>query len=101
MLRSFAYAHQTAVQRCSLESAEDCAKFAPDLVKWEQETRDAFVSAYDETARAAGLYETFEEVRPLLELFEIEKALYELRYELRNRPEWASIPLTALMHRVG
>jgi maltose alpha-D-glucosyltransferase/alpha-amylase len=98
MLRSFAYAHQTAVQRCSLESSEDCAKFEPDLAQWEQETRAAFVSAYDETARAAGLYETFDEVRPLLELFEIEKALYELRYELRNRPEWASIPLVALMH---
>jgi maltose alpha-D-glucosyltransferase / alpha-amylase len=31
-----------------------------------------------------------------VELFEIEKALYELRYELGSRPDWASIPLRAL-----
>jgi maltose alpha-D-glucosyltransferase/alpha-amylase len=97
MLRSFAYAHQTAVQRCSLESSEDCAKYDPGLVQWETETREAFIGAYDETAREAGLYDSFDSVRPLLELFEIEKALYELRYELRNRPEWASIPLAALL----
>ena len=101
MLRSFAYAHQTAVQRCTFESSEDCAKYEPALAQWESETRAAFVSAYDQTAREAGLYQSFDEVRPLLELFEIEKALYELRYELRNRPEWASIPLNALLAGTG
>jgi maltose alpha-D-glucosyltransferase / alpha-amylase len=37
------------------------------------------------------------EMRPLLQLFEIEKALYEVRYELGNRPDWAGIPLRALI----
>jgi maltose alpha-D-glucosyltransferase / alpha-amylase len=32
-----------------------------------------------------------------MKLFEIEKALYELRYELRNRPDWAGIPLRSLI----
>jgi maltose alpha-D-glucosyltransferase/alpha-amylase len=36
-------------------------------------------------------------MRPLLHLFEIEKALYEVRYELGNRPDWASIPLRSLI----
>jgi maltose alpha-D-glucosyltransferase/alpha-amylase len=40
-------------------------------------------------------------VRPLLDLFEIEKALYELRYELRNRPDWAGIPLRSLVAYSG
>jgi maltose alpha-D-glucosyltransferase/alpha-amylase len=35
-------------------------------------------------------------MQPLLNLFEIDKALYELRYELGNRPDWAVIPLRAL-----
>jgi maltose alpha-D-glucosyltransferase/alpha-amylase len=35
-------------------------------------------------------------MQPFLSLFEIEKALYELRYEIGNRPEWAVIPLRAL-----
>ena len=34
---------------------------------------------------------------PLLRLFEIEKALYELRYELRSRPDWVALPLNDLL----
>jgi predicted trehalose synthase len=30
-------------------------------------------------------------------LFEIEKALYELRYEVSHRPDWASIPMRSLI----
>ena len=33
----------------------------------------------------------------LLGLFELEKALYELRYELSNRPSWAGIPLQGIL----
>jgi len=33
----------------------------------------------------------------LLELFLIEKALYELRYEIAQRPDWIGIPLTGLI----
>ena len=97
MFRSFAYAREVAQQRCSLESTEDCARWAPLLAAWEAETRRSFLEVYDEIARSHGLYPSLEQARPLLELFEIEKALYELRYELRNRPQWAAIPLRALM----
>jgi len=67
------------------------------LSQWEQETREVFLGVYDEIARGAGLYSDFEQMRPLLTLFEIEKALYELRYELSNRPDWASIPMRSLI----
>ena len=97
MLRSFAYARHAAMQRCSAESREDCGKWEPLLLSWECETRAAFVTAYEARARAGKLFRSFSEVRPLLELFEIEKALYELRYELGNRPDWASIPLGGLL----
>jgi maltose alpha-D-glucosyltransferase/alpha-amylase len=56
-----------------------------------------FVTCYDEIARPAGIYQSLEEVQPLLALFEVEKALYEMRYELNNRPDWASIPLRSLI----
>ena len=97
MFRSFAYARQTALRQCSVTSSEDCSKWEPLLASWEQETRETFLRVYDEIALAAGLYTSLEQVRPLLALFEIEKALYELRYELRNRPDWASIPLRSLI----
>jgi len=97
MFRSFTYARQAALYRCSVTSTEDCARWDPHLVAWEQESRETFLRVYDEIARAAGLYSSLEEIEPLLTLFEIEKALYEIRYELRNRPEWAAIPLRSLV----
>ncbi len=97
MLRSFRYALQAAQKRCAAQSAEDCGKWEPLLEKWEAETRAAFLAVYDEVARACGLYKSLDEVRPVLHLFEIEKALYEVRYEIGNRPDWASIPIRSLI----
>jgi maltose alpha-D-glucosyltransferase/alpha-amylase len=97
MLRSFQYAMSTAQKRCAAQSADDCAAWVPLLERWEAETRAAFTAVYDEVARACGLYQSLEEVRPLLDLFEIDKALYEVRYELNNRPDWASIPIHSLL----
>jgi len=96
MLRSFAYARHAALQRCTPQTSDDWAKWDALLQEWELAARDTFVKMYDEVARACHLYESFAEVQPLMVLFEIEKALYELRYELGNRPDWAPIPLHAL-----
>jgi maltose alpha-D-glucosyltransferase / alpha-amylase len=96
MLRSFAYARRAALLRNPQVAAQN-GKLEPLLEKWEQETRQTFIQSYDEIARTQGLYESLEEVTPLLQLFEIEKALYEVRYELGNRPDWTSIPLRSLI----
>jgi maltose alpha-D-glucosyltransferase/alpha-amylase len=97
MLRSFAYARRAAMQHNSLKTADHRAELEALLETWEEETRQAFITAYDEIARANGLYDSLEEMQPLLRLFEIEKALYEVRYEIGNRPDWASIPLRSLI----
>jgi maltose alpha-D-glucosyltransferase/alpha-amylase len=101
MFRSFTYARQAALRQCSVTFSDDCAKWDPMLAEWEQETRQTFLRVYDEIARAAGLYTSLEQVQPLLTLFEIEKALYELRSELRTRPAWAGIPLRSLIAYSG
>ena len=59
--------------------------------------RAAFLSAYDAEARRFSLYTSLQPGRGLLGLFELEKALYELRYELGNRPTWAGIPLQGIL----
>ncbi|MGA7539577.1 MAG: maltose alpha-D-glucosyltransferase [Steroidobacteraceae bacterium] len=97
MLRSFAYARQAALERCALQAGDDCGKWEPQLQAWEQEARRTFITCYDEIAGAAGLYGSLEQMRPLLSLFEMDKALYEARYELGNRPEWTRIPLHSLL----
>jgi maltose alpha-D-glucosyltransferase/alpha-amylase len=43
------------------------------------------------------LPQTPEEVEVLLNAFLLEKALYEIAYELNNRPDWVRIPLTGVL----
>ena len=101
MLRSFAYARQMALQQWSLISAHERGKWEPQLEQWEQQARRVFLASYDEIACASGLYASFEEMAPLLRLFELDTALADLRRELVNRPEWAEVPLRRLAALAG
>ncbi len=47
--------------------------------------------------KGSGVYDSFEDMRGLLQLAEMEKVLYELRYEAANRPDWIHIPVQGLM----
>jgi maltose alpha-D-glucosyltransferase / alpha-amylase len=96
MLRSFDYARWSAVLRDTYTDA-DRAKLAPLAQGWARETRETFQHAYDESARGSGLYGSFADVQSLIELFELEKALYELRYEINNRPAWINVPLEGVL----
>jgi maltose alpha-D-glucosyltransferase/alpha-amylase len=65
---------------------------------WTAWTSAAFLKAY--LAGAAGqpfLPGQNESSQLLLDVYLLEKALYELRYELNNRPEWARIPLRGIL----
>ncbi|HXP64055.1 MAG TPA: maltose alpha-D-glucosyltransferase [Steroidobacteraceae bacterium] len=96
MLRSFAYVQQSALRSVAHNESE-AARLAPLARGWELEARAAFISAYDAAAREAALYESLQPGQGLLGLFELEKALYELRYEIGNRPAWVGIPLQGIL----
>jgi maltose alpha-D-glucosyltransferase/alpha-amylase len=96
MMRSFGYVQQSALRSVSHNEAE-AARLAPLARAWELEVRAAFLSAYDAAARDAALYESLQVGQGMLGLFELEKALYELRYELGNRPNWIGIPLQGIL----
>ncbi len=100
MLRSFNYARWTALRKV-MQAPEDGARLSPLAATWEPQVRAAFLGAYDEATRGSELYASFEEMRGLLQLFELEKALYELRYEINNRPGWARIPLEGILALAG
>jgi maltokinase len=86
MLRSFAYAVAAAEQLRGARVPGD----------WELRARDEFRAGYDETIDPALLPAGQAAVDRLLTIFELEKAVYELRYELNNRPEWIGIPVAAI-----
>jgi maltose alpha-D-glucosyltransferase/alpha-amylase len=94
MLRSFSYAKWSAQARAE-------AKDSAGLDEWEAEVRRAFLAAYAEGTKGSGLYASFEDVQGLLKLFELEKVLYELRYEINNRPAWVHVPLSGLTALLG
>ncbi|MDI1257767.1 maltose alpha-D-glucosyltransferase [Aquabacterium sp.] len=96
MLRSFSYARVSAL-RGSAVNDEELNTLAPFAVEWEAQARAAFLSAYAQATQGSGLHEALEAGQGLLGLFELEKALYELRYELNNRPDWVRIPLQGIL----
>jgi maltose alpha-D-glucosyltransferase/alpha-amylase len=88
MLRSFDYAAEAAG-----------VGFAQE---WARRVSEAFLGAYWETAGDATFVPATADERDLLmDVLLIEKALYELRYELDNRPAWVRIPLRGLVGLVG
>ncbi len=96
MMRSFSYVQQSALRSVAHNEAE-AARLAPLARSWEIEARSAFLSAYDAAARETASYESLQPGQGLLGLFELEKALYELRYEIGNRPTWVGIPLQGIL----
>jgi trehalose synthase-fused probable maltokinase len=87
MLRSFAYAVSAAeIQRGIIAPAD-----------WEERAREQFLGGYRETVDQNLLPVGDAGFERLLSIFELEKAVYELRYELDNRPDWVRIPVAGIL----
>ena len=85
MLRSFAYAASAAERRGG----------APPE-GWERRAREDFLESYLETVDSSLLPAGHEGITRLLSIYELEKAVYELRYELDHRPDWVPIPVAGI-----
>src|SRR5581483_5187733 len=82
MLRSFMYAASVAdVSHTDLE----------------ERSRSEFLDGYLEVVQGTGLLPQRETTERLLRIFELEKAVYELRYELAHRPDWVSVPVGGIL----
>jgi len=97
MMRSFAYAAATCAEEARPELGDTDARTRAR--RWERELRDAFMRGYLPEGREHPpfLPQARARLDVLLTLFETEKVLYELTYELNNRPTWLWIPLRGLI----
>jgi trehalose synthase-fused probable maltokinase len=86
MLRSFAYA----------ASASRILHDTPAPEGWEDDVRATFLEGYMATVDQRLLPPGHAAVERLIAVFELEKAVYELRYELNNRPDWVQIPVAGI-----
>jgi maltose alpha-D-glucosyltransferase/alpha-amylase len=94
MLRSFDYATTTALGN---ERADDVQRLAHWAQAWKSTIRDAYLAAYLETAAGASFLPASEsDTKLLLEAYQLDKALYEVAYDLSYRPGWVATPLRAV-----
>jgi maltokinase len=86
MVRSFAYAASAAKLLRGIEPP----------AAWEERARAEFLEGYRRTVDQ-NLVPSGASMDKLLKVFELEKAVYELRYELNNRPDWVKIPVAGIV----
>jgi trehalose synthase-fused probable maltokinase len=92
MLRSFDYARNAALRA---GQAGDPARVRRAQA-WHDSVREAFLGTYLEAVRRHAPHLLPTDARTALAALELEKAAYEVLYELNNRPDWLPIPLAAL-----
>src|SRR3954453_16186467 len=87
MLRSFSYVTAGAKLLRGGDAPAD----------WEERARERFLVGYHSAVDPSLLPPVQQATQQLLAVFELEKAVYELRYELNNRPDWVAIPVAGIL----
>ncbi|WP_375260805.1 maltose alpha-D-glucosyltransferase [Palleronia sp.] len=97
MMRSFDYALWSTLRR-RIEMGADPDRTMAHVEGWRQATQGTFLQAYRDTAASSKLHPSDPEFeQALLDLFLIQKAAYEVGYEMAMRPDWIDIPLRGLL----
>ena len=103
MLRSFQYAcFSVLFERLPDARPEEAARLRRWADLWIFWVSASFLKRYlSTTAGAAFIPARRDELQILLDAFVLEKAIYEINYELNNRPTWLTIPLQGVLHVLG
>jgi maltose alpha-D-glucosyltransferase/alpha-amylase len=97
MLRSFNYAVRVAVHDFQTDDLRVRMALDRWAQAWEREARELFLGAYRRTVEGSPVVPRDPEVFDrALAVFELEKAVYELGYEMDNRPDWLWVPVEGI-----
>lgn len=98
LLRSLSYAAQVGLRTLAEARLDDIPVLTPWARAWTTWTSAAFLRTYVRSVSHAGFVPADpESCGVLLDAFVLDKALYELRYEMNARPQWIDIPLEGLL----
>jgi maltose alpha-D-glucosyltransferase/alpha-amylase len=98
MIRSFDYAASTAVRQIAETRPAALPRAAELAETWRERAVAGFRAAYRKATRGSPVFPANKlQGKALLDFFTLEKAVYEVNYELANRPAWVSIPLTGML----
>ena len=104
MIRSFHYAAYSPLTKGEsgiVVRAEDVATLAGWAQAWYGWVSACFLSGYFDAADGRLIPNSIEELEILLDAYLLEKAIYELGYEMNNRPDWVVIPIRGILDLVG
>jgi len=97
-LRSIDYAVSAALDRAPNLNSDERETLTAHMRSWSERLGAAYWETYRETIGDVALWPDDPQAqRRLLDMFLLEKALYEIEYELSNRPAWAAIPMDATL----
>ncbi len=98
MLRSFSYAAYAALARSTQRRPQDYDQLEPWARLWEAAVAGEFLDSYRRTTAGSSIVPANQaDFSQLLDVYLLDKALYELVYELNNRPAWLRIPLGGIL----
>ncbi len=98
LIRSIDYSITAALERALKVAPDEQGKLGTALSAWRDRSTRAFFEAYRETMSDARLWPADKRAaRRLLNFFLLEKAFYEIEYELAHRPEWLRVPLAGTL----
>jgi len=98
MLRSFSYVSSVAANRATTVGPADRHHLGPLVNIWEKKVAETFLKSYQDAIQGCVVWPIDPgAAERLIDFFVIDKALYELRYEMDNRPDWLAIPLFSLL----
>jgi len=98
LIRSIDYSVTAALERALRIAPDEHGKLATALGQWRDRSTDAFLAGYREAMTNQLLWPADPHAATdLLKFFLLEKAFYELEYELSHRPDWLRVPLTGML----
>ena len=98
MIRSFDYAAVAAVRQLAEARPAAEPRMTHLAEAWRQRAVDGFRAAYRKAMRGCAAYPVSKkQARLMTAFFVLEKAVYEVSYELANRPAWVDIPLKGIL----
>ena len=94
LIRSIDYSATAALERALKSAPDEQGKIAHALDGWREHSVAAFLAAYRQSLSDTRLWPpSLQDADRLLDFFLLEKAFYEIEYELAHRPDWLRVPL--------
>jgi maltose alpha-D-glucosyltransferase / alpha-amylase len=98
LIRSIDYSATAALERALHVASDEHGKLRTALAEWRDHATTAFLAAYREVMTDQRLWPADpHDAERMLNFFLLEKAFYEIEYELAHRPEWLRVPLTGML----